>query len=157
MRRPASPLRVTIGILAIGLSGATAGCGGSPSPIRPSHVQASSTGASLPGAAEIAQAGGVLTPEDLTSRGWTCFQPPIPNRIVCSHPNQGLPVVGDPPPADRPASYSLFRFDGSGRFVGPVLLIRTDLYNGQLCESTGEPYVYVPIIGYYECLHPGGR
>ena len=97
------------------------------------------------------------TPTDLTSRGWTCFTPPVPNRIVCSRPNQGFPTVGNPPPQDRPATFTFWVFDGSGVFTGTELLIRTDLYKGQLCESTGAPYVFVPFIGYYECVHTPGR
>jgi hypothetical protein len=97
------------------------------------------------------------SPSELQGRGWTCFTPPVPNRIVCSHPNQGFPVVGNPPPEDRPASYQLWVFDGAGVFHGTELLIRTDLYKGQVCESTGAPYVLVPIIGYYECVHTPGR
>ena len=145
------------------LAGVTAACGGSPNAVRPSAAAAAlppAGGASArPAAAVVASAaGGVLTPEDLTSRGWTCFQPPVvPLRTICSHPNQGLPVVGNPPPADRPATYNLFRFDETGAFVGSVHLIRTDLYHGQPCEPAGGPYVLVPIIGYYECVHPGGR
>ena len=88
-------------------------------------------------AALIAQASaGHLSPAILTSRGWTCFEP-IPNRIVCSHPNQGFPTFGDPPPDDRPASFSFFIFNSTDRFVGTELLLRTDLYKGQVCESTG--------------------
>lgn len=97
-----------------------------------------------------------FTPEDLVGRGWTCFTPPVPNRIVCSRPNQGFPTVGDPPPADRPASFTFILFDGQENFVGTEVLIRTDLYQGQVCGQTGEPYVFVPVIGYYECVHRAG-
>jgi hypothetical protein len=101
--------------------------------------------------------GAELSPTDLEQRGWSCFPPPVPDRIVCSRPNQGFPTIADPPPADRPASFTFFVFDGDGRFVGTEVLIRTDLYKGQLCESTGQPYVFVPVIGYYECVHTAGR
>ena len=97
-----------------------------------------------------------LTPADVTNRGWSCFQP-LPDRIVCSHPNQGFPTVGFPPPDDRPASFTFAVFDASGRFVGTELLLRTDLYNGQRCESTGQAYDFVTVIGYYECVHTRGR
>jgi len=76
---------------------------------------------------------------------------------VCSHPNQGLPPFADPPPADRPASFSFLIFDGTGSFVGTEVLLRTDLYKGQVCESTGQPYDFVEVIGYYECVHTAGR
>lgn len=150
-------------LMAVALAGLAAACSGSPSPVRPSAVPAAPAPAgeasAPPAAAAVASsAGGVLSPDDLTNRGWTCFQPPVvPVRTICSHPNQGLPVVGNPPPADRPATYNLFRFDETGAFVGSVHLIRTDLYHDQPCEPAGGPYVLVPIIGYYECVHPGGR
>jgi hypothetical protein len=76
---------------------------------------------------------------------------------VCSHPNQGFPTVGFPPPQDRPATFNFWLFNGAGEFTGTELLIRTDLYNDQVCESTGAPYVFVPFIGYYECVHTPGH
>jgi hypothetical protein len=97
-----------------------------------------------------------LSPDDLTTRGWSCFTPPVPNRIVCSRPNQGFPTVGDPPPAERPASFTFVLFDGQENYVGTETLIRTDLYQGQVCGPTGEPWVFVPVIGYYECVHRAG-
>ena len=45
----------------------------------------------------------------------------------------------------------------NNRYVGTELLLRTDLYNGQLCESTGEKYSFVEVIGYYECIHTTGN
>jgi hypothetical protein len=143
------------------LIGAAAGCSERANPVRPSAISvaglaASSTGGS--GTISLAQiSAGHITPADLVRRGWTCFTPPVPNRIVCSHPNQGFPTVGDPPPEDRPATFEFFAFDGDGNFVGPEFLIRSDLYHEQVCEATGQPYVFVPIIGYYECVHVPGR
>jgi hypothetical protein len=106
-------------------------------------------------AAVTAATTGHPTPTDLTARGWTCRT--RTDRIVCSHPNQGLPTGGNPPPQDRPATFTFWIFNTSGVFTGTQLLIRTDLYNGQLCESTGAPYVFVPTIGYYQCIHTPGR
>jgi hypothetical protein len=80
----------------------------------------------------------------------------VPNRIVCSRPNQGFPAIGNPPPEDRPATFTFWLFDGTGAFTGTELLIRTDLYKGQLCESTGALYDFRPAIGYYECVHTPG-
>ena len=97
-----------------------------------------------------------LNPTELEARGWTCFRPPVPNRIVCGRPNQGRPTIGNPPPDDRPATFTFLVFEGSGLFVGTELLIRTDLYNGQLCESTGQPYIFRALIGYYECVRTIG-
>jgi hypothetical protein len=75
---------------------------------------------------------------------------------VCSRPNQGLPTIGNPPPDDRPSTFTFLVFDGSGLFVGTELLIRSDLYGGQLCESTGQPYIFRALIGYYECVRTIG-
>ena len=148
------------------------GCSETANPVQPSVVSDAGTAAAtaapvpqyrgaFPAVSEhvnLAQGSAAqLSPADLTSRGWTCFAPPVPNRIVCSRPNQGFPIVGDPPAADRPATFTFLVFNGTGGFVGTELLLRTDIYNGQLCESTGEPYVFVPVIGYYECVHTAGR
>jgi hypothetical protein len=61
-------------------------------------------------------------------------------------------LPGPPPPADRPASINLFVFE-NGVFVGISVLIRSDLYNGQPCSSTGNAYTFIARIGYYECRH----
>jgi len=96
-------------------------------------------------------------------RGWTCRNPPVPGRVSCSSPNQGFPTV--PPPADRPASYTLKVWQGAGcslsnlaacSYAGNLILLRPDVYNGQTCESTGDPFIWLPVIGYYECLHTTG-
>jgi hypothetical protein len=95
------------------------------------------------------------SPQDLEARGWTCRPSPVnPIRVTCSHPNQLHPaqLPGPPPPPDRPASISLLVFD-NGAFVGTDMLIRSDLYNGQPCRSTGGDYRFIARIGYYECLH----
>ena len=172
MQRHASRLRICISLV-LALTGLSA-CAESVNPVRPSLLSGPETAATavtpapaLPGRPTfqlgsehknaIAQAvAGHLTPTDLTNRGWGCFEP-IPNRIVCSHPNQGFPTVGTPPPDDRPASFTFLVFDETSRFVGTELLLRTDRYNGQLCESTGQPYDFVDVIGYYECIHTTGR
>jgi hypothetical protein len=135
-----------------------AACDQAQSPARPSEaaVPAPSRVAESGAAAVTAAATGHPSPTDLASRGWTCFTPPVPNRVVCSRPNQGVPTVGNPPPQDRPATFTFWLFDGSGAFTGTELLIRTDLYQGQLCESTGALYDFRPAIGYYECVHTPG-
>ena len=147
------------------------GCGGSPtSPTSPQAPTPTNTAGTVAGtvaanhdrphvaiitaAHEVSAAH--LNPTELETRGWTCFQPPVPNRIVCGRPNQGRPTIGNPPPDDRPATFTFLVFDGSGLFVGTELLIRTDLYNGQPCESTGQPYILRALIGYYECVRTIG-
>jgi hypothetical protein len=157
MRMPAWRVHVCRAVAVIGLLGA-GGCRDAGSPVRPSNAAARSEESSLTVGLQPGEpSAGHITPAELADRGWTCFTPPVPNRIVCSRPNQGFPTVANPPPAGRPATFTFFVFDGSGRFVGPEFLIRTDLYNGQMCEATGELYVFVPVIGYYECVHAVGR
>jgi hypothetical protein len=139
---------------------ATIGCG--TSPVSPTSAQAApqqsaSTAAQPSGGLDVESANASVTPDKLAERGWTCRVPPVPNRIVCSRPNQGFPTLGTPPPADRPASFTFMVFDGNGTFTGTEILLRTDIYNGQRCESTGEPYVFRAPIGYYECVHTAGR
>ena len=166
MQRRSPFLPVCVRVAGLGLIAIAVGCGESTNPVRPTPVSpaaaatapAATAGLDVRANADIpAQASaGHLSPSDLTNRGWTCFEP-IPNRVVCSHPNQGLPPFADPPPADRPASFSFLIFDDSGRFVGTEILLRTELYKGQICESTGRPYDFVSVIGYYECVHTVGR
>jgi hypothetical protein len=149
----------------VGVTGLAAGCGGA-KPVSPSQLPLSSGGtaaaiATLPGLGSNAnlavQATGQPSAADLQNRGWTCLEPPISDPpTVCSQPNQGFPAVSDPLPADRPASFTFWIFR-DGRFVGTELLIRSDLYQGQICESTGEPYFFAELIGYYECIHTPGR
>jgi hypothetical protein len=166
MHTRCSRVRICLTVAVLGLIGVAVGCGETGNPARPTAVARIGTAAeaaattapeSQPNLAVTAQASAEhLTPTELTGRGWTCFEP-IPNRIVCSHPNQGLPPFADPPPADRPASFSFLIFDGTGGFVGTEVLLRTDLYKGQICESTDRPYDFVAVIGYYECVHTAGR
>ncbi len=120
-------------------------CSGSPAGPTTSAPTMGS-GATVPSQAE--QAAG-LTPQDLVARGWECRPSPVPGRIACSHPNQGFPPV--PPTPDRPPTFTLLVWDGTN--FGTLLLIRSDLYRGQTCGSTGEPYIFRPVIGYFECLH----
>ena len=162
------------------------GCGDSGSPVSPSGFERSEAGANsaetlsdypvdaafpiAPGLTTLLPTPGrPLTPTDLIARGWSCFTPPpFPTRTECSHPNQGFPPI--PPPADRPATFTLWRFE-NGQFVGTLLAIRPDLYcgadvtdpagtctrNAPLCGSTSQPYSFVPVIRYYTCLHTPGR
>ena len=89
------------------------------------------------------------TPDQLSAAGWTCFQPPVsPARIVCANPGLGRPFPGNPDP--QPA-YTLSVFDVAGNYIGKVHLLRADLYAGQKCGGSGEPYVFNQRIGYYEC------
>lgn len=101
------------------------------------------------GLASSAHAGGV-DPERLAAQGWNCFvPPPFPDRIACFNPGVGRPFPGNPDP--RPA-YTALVFDrSSGDLLHAAHLIRQDLYQGQPCVG-GEPYRFIPLIGYYECV-----
>jgi hypothetical protein len=174
MHRHAARARISVSIaVVLGLT-ALGGCSQDVNPAGPSSssgAETSAVTAAIEAPASLSHAGGVaseheqliarasaghLTPADLMNRRWSCFQP-LPERIVCSAPNQGFPAVGTPPPDDRPASFTFLVFDGSNRFTGTEVLLRTDLYKGQLCESTNQPYDLVSVIGYYECVHTAGR
>ena len=152
--QPAHRNRALVGTL---LCGTIAGAC-SPSPVGPSQFRtAAPTIVESVTASEsriTTQAAG-LAPEDLVARGWDCRPAPgIPTRLTCSPPNQMHPILlpGPPPPEDREATLTLLVFE-NGVFVGTTLLIRSDLYNGQECRSTGAPYRYIARIGYYECRH----
>lgn len=160
MQRRTSGVRVLVAVAAV--SGLTIACSGPANPTGPAPLSGAATN-SIAGGTTAGQPAaqppdvGRPTPAELTSRGWTCFTPPpAPHRIVCSHPGQGFPVVATPPPDDRPPTFSFWVYE-FGTFAGTELLIRTDLYRNQLCESTGKPYDFVAVIGYYECVHRTGR
>ena len=98
-----------------------------------------------------AQSGG-LTPAELIERGWSCRVTPV-GTTACSPPGRGLPVFGAP--EDRPPSYLVHVFDtATSEYLGFARFIRTDLYQGQICPTTGAPYTELPHIGYWECFNP---
>lgn len=101
-----------------------------------------------------AQAEGV-TRQMLEAKGWTCvpfpFPPATPIRYSCFNPGLGRPLPNNP---DPPPSYTFLAFDAvSGDFIGTGHLIRQDVYSEQPCAPGGEPYVFRPLIGYFECIH----
>jgi hypothetical protein len=147
-----------------------AGCSGQPT--APTATGAANPQAILGATATVDQSqltvqAANLTPDDFAARGWECRSSPVPGRRVCSRPNQGFPAV--PPPADRPPSFTLLAWQ-DGLFDGTIVLLRPDLYcgadvsdplgtctrNAPSCDATGEPYIFRPVIGYYECLHKVG-
>lgn len=92
------------------------------------------------------------------ARGWNCRTPNNGPVTVCSPPNQPLPTVAIPPaqpPVDRPETVMLKRWRNDV-FDANVLLIRPEIYNGQPCESTGQPYLFIGVLGYFECAHTVG-
>jgi hypothetical protein len=142
----AAAVALALGIMA-------AGC--SQSPAAPSMTAPTATGAESGSAATMAIGQAKLTAADLAARGWDCRPLPFnPTRVACSRPNQLHPLLlpGPPPADDRPASITLLAFD-DGVFAGTLVLIRSDLYRGQPCSSTGDVYTFIARVGYYECLH----
>ena len=73
----------------------------------------------------------------------------MPARADCANPGLGRPLPGNP---DPPPAYTLPTFDLGGNYLGRVHLVRADLYRGQSCGPTGDPYVFRAAIGYFECL-----
>ena len=97
--------------------------------------------------------------QDFQARGWNCRTPNNGPVTVCSSPNQPLPTVAIPPvqpPADRPGTLMLKRWRNDV-FEANVLLLRPEIYNGQPCESTGQAYSYITVLGYFECAHIVGN
>lgn len=92
-----------------------------------------------------------VTSTKLAEAGWTCFVPPsATSRLVCFNPGVGRPFPGNPDPAP---SYHFLGFDRTtGEFLYKGHLIRADLYSGQRCAPGDEPYVFLAVIGYYECV-----
>ena len=142
-------------VAALTAASVTVGC--TATPTEPTASQP----AALAGIVGVGEGIGVLTtgatPADLMARGWECrVPPPHPNRIVCRAPNQSFPSPAVP--ADqRPPTFTVLVFQDTGAFIGTQIGIRADLYQGQICGPTGEPYIFRAPIGYYECLHPAGR
>jgi hypothetical protein len=104
------------------------------------------------GAVGTAHAQGIA-PQQLDSHNWTCYvPPPRPDLIVCYNHGLGRPSPTDPDPAP---AYSLIAFSSaSGEFLYTSHLVRADLYNGRPCAPGAEPYVFLALLGYYECAHP---
>ncbi len=127
------------------------GCSSSATAPSPSRTSASQTSSGADSQLVTQHLG--LSIEDLESRGWDCRPAPLaPTTVTCSHPNQLHPVLipGPPPPEDRPALIRLHVFD-NGIYAGTSVLVRSNLYQGQPCPSTGGPYRFIARIGYYEC------
>jgi hypothetical protein len=129
------------------------GCGRDPATGANALVGPSAVAAAGPGVAAghmTTQSGGP-TPDSLIEYGWSCRVTPV-GTTACSPPGRGLPVFGAP--EDRPPSYLVHVFDtATSEYLGFGRMIRTDLYEGQTCPSTGALYVYLPHIGYYECFN----
>jgi hypothetical protein len=109
------------------------------------------TAAVMAGLTAPAAASEGVTAAKLADAGWTCFVPPSrPNRVACFNPGAGRPFPGNPDPAP---AYHFLSFDlATGDFVEQGHLIRADHYRGQRCAPGDNPYVFLSVIGYYECV-----
>ena len=113
-------------------------------------VVAATTAVTASLTAPAAAAEGV-TSTKLADAGWTCFVPPsASNRIVCFDPGVGRPFPGNPDPAP---TYHFLGFNRTtGEFIDTGHLIRADLYREQRCAPSNQPYRFLALIGYYECV-----
>jgi hypothetical protein len=87
----------------------------------------------------------------LSNAGWACIQPGN-GLTLCAPPGTGLPPL--PPTGDGHASYDIMAFTLDHQFVHHVKLLRPDLYHGEPCLG-GDPWSYLAVVGYYECIIPG--
>ena len=90
-----------------------------------------------------------VTDGTLMNAGWSCIDL-APGLRLCVPPGMGLPPM--PPTGDGKPTYNVTAFV-DGKFDHHVKLIRPDLYRGQPCLG-GEPWPYLAIIDYYECVIP---
>jgi hypothetical protein len=91
------------------------------------------------------------TLDHLLNANWDC-QERFPGRISCAPPGMGLPPIPSLGENGLPVRrVSVFTVDGTP--VGTAHFVRTDLYQGQTCTFTGQPYVLRALIGYYECFN----
>jgi hypothetical protein len=86
----------------------------------------------------------------LRGAGWDCQQRG-PTSIACAPPGIGLPPIPPLGENGRPV-YELAIFTLDGTPVGTAHFVRADLYAGQTCAFTGQPFVFRALIGYYECF-----
>jgi len=91
------------------------------------------------------------TLERLRNANWDCQQRG-PTFISCAPPGIGLPPIPSLGENGRPV-YELAVFGLDGTPIGTAHFLRADLYRGQACAFTGQPFVFREIIGYYECFN----
>ena len=91
------------------------------------------------------------TLDHLINANWDC-QERVPGRISCAPPGIGLPPIPSLGESGRPVrQVAVFLVDGTP--LGMAHFVRTDLYHGQTCTFTGQPFVLRALIGYYECFN----
>ena len=123
----------------------TAALGGCSSPTAPAHADGMTSATSQ---SELQG----TTLDRLRNAGWDCQQRG-PTFISCAPPGIGLPPIPSLGADGRPV-YQLAVFGLDGTPIGTAHFVRADLYRGQTCAFTGQPFVLRAIIGYYECLNP---
>ena len=116
--------------------------------------RATSTAVDSASVPEVAALRGT-TLDGLRSANWDCQQRG-PTFISCAPPGIGLPPIPSLGEDGRPV-YQLAVFGLDGTPVGTAHFVRADLYHGQTCAFTGQPFVFRAIIGYYECFKPADR
>jgi hypothetical protein len=90
------------------------------------------------------------TLDSLRNANWDCQQR-VPGLISCAPPGIGLPPIPSLGENGRPV-YEIAVFALDGTPFGTAHFLRADLYHGQTCAFTGQPFVFRAIIGYYECF-----
>ena len=143
MQTQASRTWRSAAVIVLSLSVVAAGCGDSGSPVSPSVFE--SGGARLAAATTSSEypvnAAFPVTPDSRTRKGLAdallhgpdrsrmvvLYAAPVSNPHGVQPSEPGFPPI--PPPADRPATFTLWRFE-NGQFVGTLLAIRPDLLRG---------------------------
>ena len=88
--------------------------------------------------------------DGLRNANWDCQQR-VPGFISCAPPGIGLAPIPSLGENGRPVyEIAVFLLDGTP--FGTAHFLRADLYHGQTCAFTGQPFVFRALIGYYECF-----
>jgi hypothetical protein len=142
---------VAIGGLLIGACGSPSGPSAisSVKPTQSEELRQSSARGDSSGLTSSALSEG-LSDVTLAKAGWACIQPGN-GLTLCAPPGKGLPPI--PPTGEGHPTYDLMAFTLDHQFVHRIKLMRPDLYHGQPCLG-GDPWSYLAIIDYYECIVP---
>ncbi len=91
--------------------------------------------------------------DQLRKAGWDCQPRGGGAFIACGTPGLGLPPIPSLGPDGQPA-YRVVTFFPNGTFRGTSHFLRADLYQGELCSYNQQPYLFLGLVGYYECFTP---
>lgn len=138
------------GLVIVFVAGMLAACGESPADPDWNALLAPSDVASPAAVAQVSSLNRAPSLDQLQNAGWSCGVSPQ-GFTVCGTPGLGRPPF--PPDPDGRPHYEIAVFTATGLYLGRTHFIRADLYQGQLCAGSGQPYVFRP-IGYYECFNP---